>query len=507
MSALNLGLAGYALLAPGLTANLPMQGVGIYISHVENVLGTSFTLKALANSYTAAQRAEQAALAEIDRLSQVLSSHRPDSEFSQWLNSNDTAVPVSSDLFAVLGQFDRWLDLTGGVINASAEHISQLWQQAAKQNALPSEANLGMALATTQQRYWLLDPANQTATRLSQASLRLHTFAKSYVLDRAAEAALGVADVQAVVLNGGGDLVIRGNWTEPVTMANPRASAENSEPLARIAIQNQAVATSGNYRRGVAVDGTWYSHIIDPRTGQPANAIASATVVHPDAVTAGALATAFNILTPIESAQLATTIPNTEFFIVTSDGLQHPSPGWNGLAMPAQLVTNKIETARLMSVSPQKDKLWNPDQELLINFELPLFQGRSHRPFVAVWIEDENGKPVRNLALWYNKPRWLPELRDFYAMQRNADFDANSISSATRSPGEYSLQWDGKDNAGQYVKQAKYTICIEAAREHGSYQIIRQAMDFNGKLKQQTLPGNVEIATAALDYRKKGDAR
>lgn len=186
--------------------------------------------------------------------------------------------------------------------------------------------------------------------------MRLHTFAKSYVLDRAAEAALAETDIQAIVLNGGGDLVVRGNWTEPVVVANPQADAENGQMLAQLAIQNQAVATSGNYRRGTQLGESWQSHIIDPRTGQSANDIASATVIHPDAVTAGALATAFNILTPAESTQLATTIPGTEFFIVTADGKQHTSSGWNGLAVPEN-PANEVASARLMSVSSWKDKL------------------------------------------------------------------------------------------------------------------------------------------------------
>jgi hypothetical protein len=89
-------------------------------------------------------------------------------------------------------------------------------------------------------------------------------------------------------------------------------------------------------------------------------------------------------------------------------------------------------------------------------------------------------------------------------MQRSIGLNAASIASATRSAGSYSLVWDGKDDKGEFVKQGKYTINIEAAREHGTYQLIRQEMDFNGKPKNQTLNGSTEIATAALEYRDKG---
>ncbi len=51
------------------------------------------------------------------------------------------------------------------------------------------------------------------------------------------------------------------------------------------------------------------------------------------------------------------------------------------------------------------------------------------------------------------------------------------------------------------MKAGRYTVCIEAAREHGTYQAIRHEIDFDGQPRQFALPGNVEIAGAALDYR------
>lgn len=518
MSVLHSSLIPLALVMPGLPAEAvstvavstaaASTANGLFISHLDNVLGTSFDLKLVARSYAVARRSETVALAEIKRLTSVLSSYQPDSEFNRWMASLG-ATPVSDDLMAVLSGFDHWKVHTGGVIDAAAESINQLWQRAAQSQTLPSDAERAEVVSEVQQQHWLLDAESQTATRLTQTPLRLHTFAKSYILDRAAEKALAVEGVEGVVMNIGGDLVVWGNRTETVHVTNPRADAENDIPLAQLSVQNRAVATSGDYRRGVWVDGAWQSHLVDPRTGEPARDVISATVVHPDASTAGALATAFAILAPPDSAQLALSHPGTDYLIVTRIGQQISSPNWNQL-LEAELPSTAngsgatTTTAQLLSVAPLKDKLWNPEQELLISLELSLIQGRSRRPFVSVWIEDQNHVPVRQLALWYNKPRWLPELRAWYSQQNNTGFDAKTIASATRSPGEYSLKWDGKNDKGDYVKQGKYTVFIEAAREHGTYQLIKQEMDFNGKLKQQTLSGNVEIANAALDYRKAG---
>lgn len=58
------------------------------------------------------------------------------------------------------------------------------------------------------------------------------------------------------------------------------------------------------------------------------------------------------------------------------------------------------------------------------------------------------------------------------------------------------MKWDGKDNAGKLVKAGKYTVLIEAVREHGTDRILRQEMDFNGAPKQVRLPQQLCVETA-----------
>ena len=117
-------------------------------------------------------------------------------------------------------------------------------------------------------------------------------------------------------------------------MVDPRADAENSDPLAVLHVGDRAVATSGNYRRGYEIGGQHYSHIVDPRTGRTAEGVIGATVVAPHAVDAGALATAFCVLSPEESRKLAASVPGAEYLLVGSNGVQYVSAGWNGLQAP-----------------------------------------------------------------------------------------------------------------------------------------------------------------------------
>jgi thiamine biosynthesis lipoprotein len=469
-----------------------------YRFNYENVLGTSLDLKILATSEPAAEKAQQAALDEIDRQAKILSGYDSTSEFSRWMKTKDQAVPVSPELFEVLGLFDRWRDATGGALDASAETVTRVWKKAASEQRMPTASELAAAVETVHRKHWLLNGADHTATHLSDAPLVLNSFAKSYIVNHAAEAAMHTEDVTGAVVNIGGDLVVRGALTEPVDIADPYSDAENSEPLAHLSIHDRAVATSGNYRRGVEIGGQHYSHIVDPRTGQTAEEIVSSTVVAPDPATAGALATAFSVMKPAESMQLAALMPNVDFLIVKKNGERVASRGWRGLAMPFAPMPAAAGTAGS----------WDPSMELTVHLEVARIDGyRVRRPYVAVWIEDQDKFPVKTIALWMEKAKYLNEMRAWYkddrlrSMAEGSDI-TRSVSGATRPPGKYTVKWDGKDNAGKMVKAGKYTVFVEATREHGGYQLMHEELDFTGTPKQVELHGGEELTSASLDYHK-----
>lgn len=156
---------------------------------------------------------------------------------------------------------------------------------------------------------------------------------------------------------------------------------------------------------------------------------------------------------------------------------------------------------------------WDDRFELAVDLELATQQGfRSHRPYVAVWVEDAGGRPVRTLSLWVNTtgrgPRYIRELRRWFraeADQRDAggpDLVA-TVSGATRLPGRYSVTWNGRDDAGRPVEQGTYRVFIEASREHGTYQLMQQELALGTKPVAADLPGNVEVTGARIEYRRR----
>jgi len=158
-------------------------------------------------------------------------------------------------------------------------------------------------------------------------------------------------------------------------------------------------------------------------------------------------------------------------------------------------------------------KVSEADAAMIIEIEInrPENAGRGYRrPYVAAWLIDDDGFPVRTLALWVQKtppgPRWIPDLRQWNRddkLRQLVDETnlVDSISGPTKSSGKYKVLWDGKDYLGEPLKEGKYTLQIEAAREHGTYQIIRESVELTSKPFEKTLEGNVEIKSVAVNFK------
>ncbi|MFT4177774.1 MAG: DUF2271 domain-containing protein [Luteolibacter sp.] len=465
----------------------------------ENVLGTSMELRVSADDARQAKLAEEKVLGEIDRLSPILSTWKADSEISRW-QAAGTGMKISSDLFSVLQLCETWQFKSHGAFHASTGVAGQLWKQAEVPQILPTDAALAEVVREMKQPAWTLNSEELTGKCLAKpGTISVDGLAKGYIIDRAIEAARESAQVKGLMLNIGGDLRVSGEWTESVAIADAAHSEENAKPLTTVKLHRQALATSGGYRRGWKIGDTHYSHIIDPRTARPVDHIASASVIADDATTADALATALNVLQPAEGVALVESIPGASCLIVDRAGRQFHSVHWNAAGQAPVTVAAEGQP-----------------MELEVNLELNKPEAERYlRPYVAVWIEDADGYPVRTLCVWILKGekglRWLPDLKRWNRADKirkmvNPTEILPTVSSATRNPGEYTLVWDGLDDQGQKLPAGEYVVFIEAAREKGTYQIMKHALNVGGEPFKATLEGNVEVKSASLDYRKKAEA-
>ena len=161
-----------------------------------------------------------------------------------------------------------------------------------------------------------LDAHEHTILLRRPLTLDLGAVAKGLAVDAAAQE---LRPFRNFAIDAGGDLYLAGcNPRGEPWSAGIRHPRNRGELVDRFRVSNRAVCTSGNYERG--------QHILDPRQGGPADAIASATVVAPSAMLADALATAAFVLGPDKSIPLLVRM-GVEGLIVTADLELHRTPG------------------------------------------------------------------------------------------------------------------------------------------------------------------------------------
>lgn len=237
-----------------------------------------------------------------------LTVYRDTSEVMQ-LNrrAGQEPVEVEEGLFRLLERAVALSEATGGAFDITAGQLSKIWGFYRRQGTMPSADEIAVALATVGSRHLQLDPSTRSV-RFRQPGLELNLGAigKGYTLDRIADA-LAAGGIGDFLLHGGNSSVLargeRQNSEFRVQRSLPpgwsvalRHPLKPEIRLAEFWLRDQALGTSGSGTQFFHHHGKRYGHIIDPRSGWPAEQVLSATVIAPTAELADALSTAFYVL-------------------------------------------------------------------------------------------------------------------------------------------------------------------------------------------------------------------
>ncbi len=133
-----------------------------------------------------------------------------------------------------------------------------------------------------------------------------------------------------------------------------------------------------------------------------------------------------------------------------------------------------------------------------------------HRPYVAIYLEQAAGQPIRNLALWYDADnredggrKWLTELRQWWRKSgRTLKLPADGITGATRAPGPQKIAFTaGKAPLGT-LPPGQYTLVVEAAREVGGKELLRLPFAWPARTPQTvTAAGTSELGTVTATIK------
>jgi len=263
-------------------------------------MGCDFTVM-IPPSQPEPMAAGEAALDVIGEMDDLLSIYHGDSPMSR-LNQQgaDGPVRVNYQLYEVLKRAAALSEQTGGAFDAASGALVRVWGFFRGPKRVPTEAERLAALARSGMRHVVFDDHAVTIQyKVPGLEINLGSIGKGYGIDRAlqqiqadfrTECALiqgGSSSMRAIGSPAGDD---RG-WL--IAIDNP---FKPGQPIATVCLRGRALATSSTANQFFEAGGHRYGHVIDPRTGWPADALGSATILAPDAATADALSTALFVM-------------------------------------------------------------------------------------------------------------------------------------------------------------------------------------------------------------------
>jgi len=473
------------ILLGGLLATCPITQAALQTFEHSNVLGTSYSLTIDASS-AAAKAAEQASLKEIQRLEQIYSSYDKQSELSR-INASSGRLhsPASTEFIHMIELCQRWQQQLPMAFSCRLGDVIAAWKNSEKLQARPDrKAIRAIARRALYSEYQLVDLNNGKAP--AEFSWDFGAIAKGFIIDRAFAAALEAApQASAIGVDIGGDSRFwqADKQQQPwqIKLARPDQIDDSRENmLGTISSHAGAIAYSGHRSRALKIGRHSYSHIVKPRDGWPKDSASSAIVLAHTASRADALATALASMDIGPALDWVNKQANTEALLIDSSGRQYASANWYQNYSTADASTALAEITFVLA---------------------KIRSGNYRKPYVAIWLEDNKHKVIKNLLLLGDSERWMTKNSYWWRRQGRAEPELLQIfSRPTRRAGEYQLLWHGRDDFGQPVIPGQYQLIIEAAREHGGHEKIGIPFVL-GTPSKYTAKGPQEIQSLTLDIK------
>ncbi|NMT64659.1 FAD:protein FMN transferase [Marinobacter orientalis] len=261
----------------------------------------------------------------LEEVDASMSTWRDDSELSRFNRLDDQSewTGISRPLYEVLTTAREVSALTGGAFDVTVGPVVNLWgfgpdarpeQVPGDEELLSRLANIGYdRLELQDEPYALRASPNQYVD--------LSAIAKGYGVDAVARF-LESAGLSAFLVEIGGEVRVSGRKPDGAAwrLAIEQPVSGQRQINRVVALDNQAMATSGDYRNYYESEGRRFSHTIDPKSGRPIrHNLASVTVIADDCMTADALATAFNVMGFEQAKELATRENIAAYFIVRGE--------------------------------------------------------------------------------------------------------------------------------------------------------------------------------------------
>lgn len=288
------------------------------------LMGCQFTLGVVAPDHQQAKSWIALGVQEIRRIEALLSEFQEGSEISK-INqaSARTPVAVSEETYSLLRRSEGLSRLTKGDFDISVGPLKGLYQFKNKDFCPPSDSDRLKALKAVGWNKLNLNRPGQITKNQKNMRLSLASIGKGYAADKVKHLwkELGVP---GGFVNSSGDLSAFGARPskEPwkIGISHPD---QPEQLLLHLPLNNQALATSGDYHQHFMHQGKRYSHTLNPKTGKPTTGLKSVSVIAPSAELADALATALFVKGVKNGLALVNQLPQTHALFIDDNNNLH----------------------------------------------------------------------------------------------------------------------------------------------------------------------------------------
>lgn len=293
------------------------------VKRTQILLGTVVEIQIRNTDEKKADKAITKAFAEIKRIDDLFTTYNEDSPVWQINNSDDSILMVDEEIFSLMFMCDSLWRISDGGFDVAIESLIQVWGFDKKTPDIPDGNLIESVLKQSGWQNIQLLGENKIY-RKEKVGLNFGAIAKGYAVDKAIKV-LQNEGISEAFVNAGGEIKTLGNdWIAGVQ--HPR---NMKEIVGRIKLNGISVATSGDYENYFEKDGVRYHHILDPKTGYPANGIQSVTVIHRNNGFADGLATTVFVMGKVKGLELIESLSDTEAMIINDEGKIFYSSGFD----------------------------------------------------------------------------------------------------------------------------------------------------------------------------------
>jgi thiamine biosynthesis lipoprotein len=286
-------------------------------------MACEYAIEAYGRDAEALPRILDAAFDEVDRIDRLMSHYKADSPLSR-VNREAAQHPVTvePELFDFIVDAMRYHRDSDGAFDITVGPLMKAWGFFRGEGHMPAEDELAAARRHVGGGHVTLNSVSKTiAFDDAGVELDLGGIAKGYAVDRAVDV-LRRREIAAALVSAGGSTIYAlgappgaDGWD--VALQDP---IDSRKVALAVRLKDRAISVAGSSEKAFEVDGVRYSHIMDPRTGRPAQGVLSVAVLTNSGTAGDALDNAFFVLGPERSRAYLQRLHGTETIFFLSDG-------------------------------------------------------------------------------------------------------------------------------------------------------------------------------------------